>query len=186
MRFLFRVVPETDDRRAFLATVREIAQTLGSEARNPKWTSYGALEMDAFSPTRGDFQLLASALEPLCKLEFVRDLNTAPQFKPEEEQFAEALGYFNSERYWESHEVLEGVWRTKQGAEKSLLQGIILVCAAFVHHQKGEESVAVGVLQRARRQLDYGERRYHGFDIEALRKATDSCLASGRLAEFRL
>ena len=169
-----------------LETVRSVARACGADPRNPKWTSYGALELDVFSPTRSDFDLFVEAVRPLVKLEFVRDLNLAPPHKEEADLFAEARDLFNAERYWECHEVLEGVWRTKQGEEKLFLQGVILVCAAFVHHQKGEAKVALSVLRRAAKQLDYGAPEYGGFDVARLRRDVDKLLKSGGLSVFRV
>ena len=185
MRFLVRVVPAKVPRRDALDSVRTVSKAFGVEPRNPKWTSYGALELDVFASTRGDFELFLIALSPMVDTEFIRDLNVPPPFRPESELLAEARGLFNAERYWECHEVLEGIWRTKQGEEKLLLQGIILVCAAFVHHQKGEDTVALGVLERASRQLGYPRREYGGFDLERLRKDVDESKAQG-LSGFRV
>ena len=46
----------------------------------------------------------------------------------------DGIFYFNNERFWESHEALEGAWIQCQDDEKELIQGIILVAAAFVHY----------------------------------------------------
>ena len=186
MRFLIRVDAPEVPRESLLGTVKGIAKTLGVDSRNPKWTSYGALELDIFSPSRADFDLFISAVRPLVSLEFVRDLNVAPPHRAEDELFAEARSLFNAERYWESHEVLEGVWRTKQGKEKRLIQGIILVCAAFVHHQKGEDAVAVGVLRRATPLLEVGGMEYGGFAIDKMVREVQEIARSKRFAVFYL
>lgn len=186
MRFLVRFVPSIPARDPFLSTVRGLAKSVGADARNPKWTSYGALELDVFCPNRGDFDLFVSILRPMADIEFTRDLNIAPPHRPEQELFLEAREYFNAERYWECHEVLEGVWRLKSGAEKEYLQGLILLCAAFVHHQKGEEKVALSVLRRAAKQLDYPELGYGGLDVRAVRAQVDRMLQTGEVAVFRV
>jgi hypothetical protein len=186
MRFLVRLSSAGSNRERTLATARGLARSVGAEPKNPKWTSRGALELDIFVPTRGDFELFLSAARPLYTIEFSRDLNETPTYKPEEEQFAEAKKYFNAERYWESHEVLEGVWRTKSGEEKNFLQGLILVCAAFVHHQKGEEEVAYSVLRRAMPQLAYSKGSYGGFDPEDVRGKAQAILDSRKFVEFEV
>ena len=186
MRFLVRFAPVDLPRGDLLASIRSIAKTTASEARNPKWTSYGALELDIFSPSRPDFELFLATVSPIGKTEFVRDLNVAPPFKTETEQFAEARDLFNSERYWESHEVLEGIWRQKHGEEKRFLQGVILVCAAYVHHQKGERQVALGVLERASKQLDYASPELGGIDAAALRQRVDEALRTEKFDNFRV
>lgn len=184
MRFLVRLIPKGEGGQAFLSTVRSLAKSVLAEARNPKWTSYRALEIDIFVPSAGDFSLFLAALEPLARIEFSKNLSEAPPHKPKNELIEEARAYFNSERYWEAHETLEAVWRNAAGEEKRYLQGLILVCAAFVHHQKREEEVALGVLRRALRQLSFGKDSYHCIKVEALRKHADEVLASKNFRSF--
>lgn len=184
MRFLIRLVAPGTSQESLLFTVRALARSVGAQSRNPKWTSYGALELDIFCPTKADFDLFLSAVGPLADLEFAKDLNVVPPHSQEEELFAEAREYFNSERYWECHEVLEGVWRLKHGEEKSLLQGIILVCAAFVHHQKGEESVALSILGRALKQLVFGAESYGGFSVSDLKRNVQEILSKRKFSNF--
>jgi DUF309 family protein family protein len=186
LRFLLRVLPKEPDRQAFLESVRGLAKTLGARVTHPRWTSYGALEVDLFTPSVGDFQLFVATLEPLSKVEFTKNLDEAPPFKPKEEVLEEAKGYFNAERYWECHETLESVWRPAKGEERSLIQGIILVCAALVHEQRGEREVALGIYRRALPQIAWGERRYYGIDVSGLRRRVEHSLAEGRLSPFKI
>jgi uncharacterized protein len=186
LRFLIRVQATEVPSEKLLEDVKSIAKTLGTDPRNPKWTSFGALELDVFCPTRADLDLFIEAVKPIAKFEFVKDLNVSPPHREEGDLFAEARDLFNDERYWECHEVLEGVWRTKQGEEKSLLQGIILVCAAFVHHQKGEEAVALGVLGRAVRQLAYSGPVYAGFNMDELKRSVAEILQTRNFWNFRI
>lgn len=186
MRFLVRFTKSDLPKDKMLASIRALGSSLGADARNPKWTSYGALELDIFCANEADFGLFLSALSPLFKTEFVRDLNKSPGYEPESELFAESRDYFNAERYWECHEVLESVWRIKQGDEKRLLQGIILVCAAFVHHQKGEEDVALSVLRRAAKQLEFSSPKYAGIDLPSLRENVQRILEKKKLSDFRV
>ncbi len=186
MRFLVRFATSSLPKDKMLATIRALGRSMGADARNPKWTSYGALELDIFSPAEADFGLFLSVLSPLFKTEFVHDLNKAPGYEPESKLFTESRDYFNSERYWECHEVLESVWRVKQGDEKRILQGIILVCAAFVHHQKGEEEVALSVLGRAAKQLDFISPNYAGIDLSSLRANVGKALERKQFSNFRV
>ncbi len=186
MRFLIRLRETSIPGERLLATVRAVAKSLGADPRNPKWTSYGALELDIFTPSRADFELFVSAVRPIAEIEFTKDLNLVPLHRAEPKLRNEARRLFNGERYWECHEVLEGIWRTKQGEEKRLLQGIILVCAAFVHHQKGEEAVALGILGRAIKQLEYQEPDYGGFNIAELKRNVQEIIRSGEFSNFRV
>jgi len=184
LRFLVRMLPGAVSHDGFLPSIRSLAKSVGVDARNPKWTSYGALELDIFSQTKPDFELFLATAGPLARFEFVKDLNVAPPHKEDAELLDEARLLFNGERYWECHEVLEGLWRQKVGDEKRLLQGVILVCAAFVHHQKGEEAVALGVLRRALPLLARGSRSYGGIDIDRMKESVEAALSQERFSDF--
>ena len=186
MRFLVRVLSSSVDHQEFLGVVRSLARAVGIEVRNPKWTSYGSLELDAFAPSIHDFLLFLAAVEPLGAIEFWRDLSLPPKFMEKAELIAEARALFNAERYWECHEVLEALWRTLAGEEKLFVQGIILVCAAYVHHQKSEDTVAAGVLKRASAQLGWRGKSYLGIDVESLRRDVGSALDSRTFPTFRI
>jgi hypothetical protein len=186
LRFLVRLLPHAPAGETFLSTIRSLARSVGADPRNPKWTSYGALELDVFSRTEEDFAVFLSVVEPLASLEFSRDLNRPPPFLPKDRLVAEARKYFNAERYWECHEVLESVWRNVTGDEKLFVQGVILVCAALVHHQKGEDTVALSVLKRATRQLRWEHDAYYGINVRALQENVAKMLASGRLSVFNI
>jgi len=183
---LVRLLAPEAGRAALLASTRSLAKSVGVDVRNPKWTSYGALEIDVFSPSRPDLDIFLSVIGPLARLEFVHDLNVAAPHLTDPEVLTEARELFNAERYWECHEALEGLWRQKQGEEKRLLQGVILVCAAFVHHQKGHDEVALSVLGRARNLLDPPTPDYWGLDVEAFERNVSAILASRRFSNFRI
>jgi uncharacterized protein len=184
LRFLARLVAIRVPKEGLLSSVKTVAAAFGVDPRNPKWTSYGALELDVFSPSATDFELFLAGVRPFAEPEFTKNLSEPPPYRTEDELFSESRALFNAERYWECHEVLEGVWRWKKGDEKRLLQGIILVCAAFVHHQKGEEQVAMGVLKRAVKQLEYSRPGYGGYDIPRLRREVEAVLRDGKFMDF--
>ncbi len=48
-----------------------------------------------------------------------------------------AAALFNNGLFFECHEFLENVWRTAPEAERGFYHGIILIAAAFYHHEKG-------------------------------------------------
>jgi uncharacterized protein len=186
MRFLLRMVPSGPDIGSTTRVVRGIAASMGGKAVNAKTTSYGALEVDVFVESRADFDVFLAAIEPLGRLEFYKDLQEAPRFLPAPEAMAEAVSLFNGERFWEAHEVLESLWRVAEGDEKRLLQGMILVCAAFVHEQKGEKGVALSVAKRSLPLLSWPDRKYQGIDVESLQKTFAGMVAAGKLSLFRL
>ncbi len=186
LRYLLRLLPAPQDGPSALQSARSIGFCLGVEVRNPKWTSYGAIEVDVFARSREDFDLFLAAVTPLGKVEFVNDLNSAPPHLTDEETALKARGLFNGERYWESHEVLEGVWRTLDGEAKRYLQGLILVCAAFVHHQKGKDDVAFGVLGRALPQIESPAGRYDGVDPMSLVAEVQLILKTRTFRTFKI
>jgi hypothetical protein len=183
LRYLVRLIPSPS---VSYTSLRSIAGSLGVELRNLKRTSYGALEFDAFARSASDMDLFVAAVEPLSTVEFVKDLNLPAPHRTDEQLVEQARELFNRERYWESHEVLEALWRRLSGPEKSFVQGLILVCAAFVHSQKGEMEVALGVLRRAERQLSWREPSYHSIDVASLRKEVGSILQTGRFHSFTI
>src|SRR3989344_6933184 len=89
--------------------------------------------------------------------------------KPKEDSIKEGIFYFNNERFWECHEVLEGVWKNCYEGERDLVQGIILVAAALVHYQKFENGICLSVLGRGLDKLSKSSGMYHGINIDELR-----------------
>jgi len=61
---------------------------------------------------------------------------------------------FDRGEYFESHELLEDLWReAPPGDERTCLQGLVQVAVALCHDQRGNEKGALGVYQRARTRL---------------------------------
>jgi hypothetical protein len=63
---------------------------------------------------------------------------------------------------------------------------VILVCAAFVHHQKREDSVALSVLERAARQLDFPSREYDGVDVLRINWEVRQILETRKFSNFTI
>ena len=106
-----------------------------------------------------------SSLGSLIRLE---ELNEVSDFISKEEAVMSSIFLFNMERYWKSHEVLEGVWKDSKGQTKNLLNGIILVAAAYVHLQKGESAIFFSILNRSLEKFkDYPE-YFYDIDMEIL------------------
>lgn len=104
-----------------------------------------------------------STVGDLDSYEMLRDENFS-----KEEGMARAIDLFNTERFWRCHEVLEGIWKRSEGEEKELLNGVILVAAAFVHFQKGEDEICVGILRRAYDKIRSCSGKYHGINLDLL------------------
>ena len=66
----------------------------------------------------------------------------------------EGLRCFHSGAFFEAHEHWESVWLTAQEPEKTFLQALIQVAAAFHHFQRGNYAGTISLLQSALRRLD--------------------------------
>ena len=103
-----------------------------------------------------------------------------------EQGIIDGIFYFNNERFWESHEAFEGVWKKCFGREKELVQGIILVAVAFAHAQKDELSIGVGMLGRALEKLGESPSTYHSINVDRIRKKTIEMQKKNNLTLFEI
>jgi uncharacterized protein len=112
-------------------------------------------------------------------------LDTPPASIGKREAMKEGIELFNEERFWESHEVLEQIWRESKGSERDTIQGLILTAAAFVHYQKNEPDICLSVLKRAR--IKIAERQASEMmGLDALRENIDMILDSGHIRIFKI
>ena len=121
------------------------------------------------------------AIAPLAEIEQVVERQLA-----KDDAIRMAIQAFNDEKYWSAHELLEGVWKSASGTEKSILNGIILVAAAFVHHEKDEQEICISILRRAMAKLDNGHGFYAGIDVDRLATKVVEILNSGRITRFTI
>ena len=103
-----------------------------------------------------------------------------------EESIKLARELFNNEKYWKTHEVLEGTWKHTQGNEKELLNGIILVAAALVHYQKEELAICISIMKRALVKLNNSHGKYHDVDIDSLKREVTNMVKSSKVSNFRI
>jgi hypothetical protein len=100
---------------------------------------------------------------------------------------SEAMRFFNEEKYWIAHEILEYVWKGSTGAERELIGGIILVCAAFVHYQKDEEEICISILRRALKKLSTATKRtYYGIYIEVIKNQISDIISGNKVEPFKI
>jgi len=95
---------------------------------------------------------------------------------------AEGLDCYRTSRFFDAHEHWEGVWLASQEPEKTFLQAIIQVAAAFHHLQKGNRAGAVSLLGRALSRLEGYPDEFGGVEVRHLRaelKAWVSALRPG-------
>ena len=121
---------------------------------------------------KGDLDTLVEKLSPIGPIDNIRHVFEEEIEK--EQGITDGIFYFNNERFWESHEAFEGVWKQCFGREKEILQGIILFAVAFAHAQEDELSIGIGMLQRVLEKLGTSPSMYHSIDIDRIRnKATE-------------
>ncbi len=82
---------------------------------------------------------------------------------------AEGLRCYRSEEFFEAHEHWEITWLECAEPEKTFLQSLIQVSAAFHHLCRQNLAGAVSLLSRALRRLENYPDAYGGIDVVALR-----------------
>ncbi len=75
-------------------------------------------------------------------------------------KFEEGLGHFNAKKFFEAHEFWEEIWLVESEPEKTFLQGLIQITAAFHHRQRGnpegvELLLASGIVKLLRFPADH-------------------------------
>jgi len=180
MRFLVRLSNTRkyapSDRKQLSSLAYAAVRALGADVGNLRVSS-SAVELDLLLDSQVNVDKVVRALEePIGPKLTIRQLDV--QNVPMESAEAIKLGFalFNEERYWESHEALEEAWRRSTGAEKEILQGIILLAAALVHLQKGENDVALSVMKRGYAKLAGHSGEHFRVDISALKETVGRML----------
>lgn len=85
-------------------------------------------------------------------------------------KIAEGLRLFNSQKYFETHEVLEEVWLKTVGEKKIFLHGLIQIAAAFHHHTKGNPAGFHSLLEKGLRKLENFGDVEEEIDLRGLRQ----------------
>lgn len=102
------------------------------------------------------------------------------------EAIERSIQLFNEEKYWWSHEVLEGIWKIASGSEKELLNGLILVAAAFVHDQKNEKEIALSILQRALTKLFSSSGTYYTINVDIIKAKLKNIIENKQVSRFTI
>jgi predicted metal-dependent hydrolase len=100
-----------------------------------------------------------------------------PDLTPEERRrlLIEGVDHFNAGRFFDAHEVWEEVWRSQTPEPKPLLQGLIQIAVAMVHHRdRGRPAVARRVLAKGWRRVEPYLPSALGIDLESLRRSVES------------
>jgi predicted metal-dependent hydrolase len=100
----------------------------------------------------------------------------------DDKQFRRGIEQFNSRQFFEAHETWEEIWLHTPEPEKTFLQGIIQVAAAFHHYRRGNRAGTQSLLKAGLRKLDRFPGDYHGLKLETLRAGASrwaAALATG-------
>ena len=97
--------------------------------------------------------------------------------------FSRGLRQFNARQFWHAHESWEIIWLPAPEPDKTFLQGIIQVAAAFYHHQKKNHEGMRSLMRRGLAKLEVFPARYRELRLEELRRALREWLASDSRGE---
>ena len=85
------------------------------------------------------------------------------------EKFERGLEHFNAREFFEAHEVWEEVWLVEDEPEKTFLQGIIQIAAAFHHYRRGNSDGAESLLAAGIVKISRFPAQHRGLAIHNLR-----------------
>jgi predicted metal-dependent hydrolase len=91
-------------------------------------------------------------------------------------ELAAGLACYRRQEFFEAHEHWELVWLDLDEPEKSFLQAIIQITAAFHHWQRGEADGTLSLLRRVRERLKACPDAFGGLAVEPLRVEVDGWL----------
>ena len=117
---------------------------------------------------------------------FIEELTEEKKNRSTEETISSAIFLFNMERFWKSHEVLENAWKDAIGSTKRLLNGIILVDAAYVHLQKGELDIYFSILRRSLDKFREPPEVLFNINMKFLVKAVENILSEKKASYFKI
>jgi predicted metal-dependent hydrolase len=142
------------------------------------------LELDISIATSAGIEKIKSKLSQIAPIIDIDRIIEKELDKRECLELAREL--FNNEKYWKTHEVLEGIWKHTQGDERDLLNGIILIAAALVHYQKAELAVCISIMKRAMVKLNNSYGKYYDVDIDSLKREVTNMVKSSKVSNFRI
>ena len=139
------------------------------------------IELDTSIP-QSNLDQLIEKLSPIGSLDHAK--HVVEEIVEKEQAISDGISYFNDERFWECHEILEGVWKNCTGDEKLLVQGLILVAAGLVHYQKDEDEICISIFNRAMTKLENSNGEYHNIDIDKIKNTVTEMINSKDVSSF--
>ena len=139
------------------------------------------IEIDTSIP-QSNLDQLIEKLSPIGPLDHAK--HVIEEIVEKEHAISDGISYFNNERFWECHEILEGVWKNCTGDEKFLVQGLILVAAGLVHYQKDEDEICISIFNRALTKLENSNGEYHNINIDKIKNTVAEMINSKDVSSF--
>jgi len=72
-----------------------------------------------------------------------------------DERFYRGLEEFNGEKFFEAHEILEDLWHEYRDVDRTFIQGLIQIAAAFYHLQSRNLKGAVSQITKGSEKLTH-------------------------------
>lgn len=91
---------------------------------------------------------------------------------------AEGLACYRKHEFFDAHEHWESVWLRSAEPEKTFLQALIQITAAFHHLQRSNRTGTASLLQGALRRLDSYPGEFGGVAVEPLRQSVRTWLCA--------
>jgi len=85
------------------------------------------------------------------------------------EKFDSGVRHFNGQRFFEAHEIWEELWLAAAEPEKTYLQGLIQIAAAFHHFKRDNPRGAQSLLAAGAAKLESCPETFRGISIPSLR-----------------
>ncbi len=171
-----------ENAREIVYKARELAVDMNASVRIAR-VAKKFVELDV-AIEKEDLDELVARFAPIGPIDNVR--HVIEEEIDKEQGIQDGIFYFNSERFWESHEAFEGVWKQCFGREKELVQGIILMAVAFAHAQKNDVPIGIGMLRRVLEKLNDSPSMYHRIDIDRMRDKALNMQKTNSLAIFEI
>ena len=170
------------DSRDLVLQARDLCSDMNASVRVVRVAS-NFVEFDV-EVEKEKLDLLIEKFSPIGELDNARHI--VEENIEKEAGIKDGIFYFNSERFWECHEALEGVWKKCNGREKDLVQGIILLAVAFAHSQKNDYLIGLGMLGRALEKLGNSPAMYNNIDVDMIRSKIIDMQKSKTLTIFEI
>ncbi len=163
---------------------REITNSLEIIIRDCRIAS-NFIELDISIEKKENLEQVLNSLKKISSIKEIMEVKERHLSKTE--AIKRAIVLFNDEKFWWSHEALEMVWKEANGQEKQLLNGLILICAGFVHFQKNEDNICFSILERAMfKFVNLQDSNYYGININKVKIIIREILVDKKITTFKI